>query len=89
MAKYKINKGFIIQKLANKITMFDGEESLLYSFNETASYVFSRLKLGWEKNKITGELPKVYAVTLEEARRDVENLIADLLSRKVITQITE
>ena len=38
MTKFKINKGFITQKMDDKTVIFDGEESMLYSFNETAVY---------------------------------------------------
>ena len=50
--KYKINKGFIVQKVGNKQTIFDGEESALYTFNKTGSLIFEKIKLGWEKEKI-------------------------------------
>lgn len=87
--KYQLNKGFIFQKLGNKITIFDGEDSVLYTFNEIASYIFGKLKLGLEKERIKELLLKKYAVQEEEARKDLDNLVKDLLDKKIITQIKE
>jgi hypothetical protein len=42
--KYRINKGFIIQKLDDKSTIFDGEKSILYTFNKTGSLIFEKIK---------------------------------------------
>ena len=87
MTKYKINKGFITQKLDDKTVIFDGEESMLYTFNETASYIFSKLKIGWEKEKIIGGLAKIYKVKEKKAEADLNDLIKDLLKKKIICKI--
>ena len=46
---YKINQGFVTQKINNKTTIFSGEDSVLYTLNETAALIFSGIKLGWDK----------------------------------------
>lgn len=84
MPKYKINKGFIVQKLGAKTVIFDGEESVLYTFNETASFIFQKLKLGWDKEKIIGGLVKKYQIKKEKAMKDVNQLINELRKKKVI-----
>jgi hypothetical protein len=89
MTKYKIKKGFITQKLDDKTVIFDGEASVLYTFNETATYIFSKLKLGWEKNKIIEGLIKRYAIKEKKAHTDLKDLLSDLLKKKIITQKTE
>lgn len=85
MPKYKINKGFIQQKLDDKIVIFDGEESVLYTFNETASFIFQKLKLGWHGKKIIEELVKKYQIKEKKAEKDVNELISDLLKGKIIS----
>ena len=87
MTKYKINKGFITQRLDNKTVIFDGEESVLYTFNETASYIFSKLKLGWDKEKIKDGLAKRYGISEKKAEADLKDLIKDLLKKKIICKI--
>jgi len=85
MPKYKINKGFIVQKLDDKTVIFDGEESVLYTFNETASFIFQKLKLGWDKEKIIEDLIKKYQIKEKRAEKDVNDLISDLLKKKIIS----
>ncbi|PIR08612.1 hypothetical protein COV53_02120 [Candidatus Gottesmanbacteria bacterium CG11_big_fil_rev_8_21_14_0_20_37_11] len=85
MKKYKINKGFIIQKLDGKTTIFDGEESLLYTFNETASFIFDKIKLGWNETKIATVLGKKFQVDLETTNRDISGLVKELIKKKIIS----
>jgi len=83
--KYKIIKGLIQQKLGDKTVIFDGEESVLYTFNETASFIFQKLKLGWEEEKIIKTLVKKYQIKEKRAEKDVNDLISDLLKKKIIS----
>lgn len=85
MPKYKINKGFIQQKLDDKMVIFDGEESVLYTFNETASFIFQKLKLGWDNKKIIDGLVKKHQIKEKRAEKDVNELISDLLKKKIIS----
>ena len=82
--KYKLQKGLIVQKLDDKITIFDGEESTLYTFNETASYIFAKIKLGWEKKKLIDALEKKYGISQKKAEKDIDGLIRELRKKKII-----
>lgn len=84
MNKYKINKGFIIQKLDGKTVIFDGEKSLLLTFNETASYIFSLIKKGKEGEEITALLVRKYGIKEKKAKKDVRELISQLQKMKII-----
>lgn len=81
---YKLNKGFITQKIDGKITIFDGEKSQLITFNETASFVFERLKRGIDSKKITDLLVKKYKLNYKKGEGDVANLIRELKSIGII-----
>lgn len=83
--KYKINKGFIVQKLDDKMVIFDGEESVLYTFNETASFIFKKIKKGEEKEKIIEMVEKKYDIKKEKAQKDFNELISDLKKKKIIS----
>lgn len=85
MSKFKINKGFIEQKLGDKIVIFDGEESFLYTFNEAASFIFQKLKLGWDNKKIIDGLVKKYQIKEKRAERDVNELVSELAKKKIIS----
>lgn len=82
--KYKLNKGFIIQEIENETVIFDGENSVLFSFNETASFIFKRLKKGQEPEKIARSLAKAYEVSESTALKDVNSLIGKLAKKDII-----
>lgn len=84
--KYHLNKGFIVQKLDGKITIFDGEKSSLYTLNETATFIFEKLKRGWEETRIVEALVKRYSVKEDRAKKDLKSLLSDLKKRKIVLQ---
>ena len=83
--KYKLNKGFITQKLDDKTVIFDGEESVLYTFNETASEIFRLLKKNLEEKEIIEKITKKYSIEKERVKKDFNELIADLKKKKIIS----
>lgn len=85
--KWKISKGFISQKIGKKLTIFDGEESALYTFNETASLIFGKLKKGFEKDKIIGLLIKKYKINKKKAEKDVNEFLNELKKNKIISSL--
>lgn len=84
MSKYKINKGFIVQKMGKDLVIFDGEKSVLYTFNETAAFIFQKLKKGLTDKEIAKVLAKKYKIGEAEAAKDAKDLIRDLLDKKII-----
>ncbi len=85
MAKYKLKKGFITQRFGDKITIFEGEKSLLYILNETASYIFSKLKSGWSNSKIIVSMVRKYKIGAETAKKDVGEFISDLKKKRILS----
>jgi len=83
--KYKINKGFIVEKIEGKTIIYDEKKSVLYTFNETASYIFKKIKQGKEKEEIIELIIKRYNITKKRADKDVENLISELLKNKIVS----
>lgn len=84
---YKINKGFIVQKLDGKTTIFDGEESVLYTFNETASLVFQKIKAAKSKEEIIESFVKKYGIKEERAEKDVGELIGELKKKGIVKSV--
>jgi len=85
MRRFKIHKGFITQKMGSKLIIFDAEKSVLYTLNETAAYIFSKLKLGWEEKKIVESMAKRYKIEEKKAEKDVGELLTDLEKKKIIS----
>ena len=82
--KFKLNKGFVIQKLDNRTVVFDGDKSVLYTFNDSASYIFTKIKAGWETERIIDQMVKKYPISLERAKKDFSGLVSDLKKKKIL-----
>lgn len=85
MDNFRINKGFITQKIANKLTIFDSDTLILYTFNETASFIFNKIKLKCNQQKIIEDLAKKYHIDKIEAKKDITRLIKELKQKKIIS----
>lgn len=83
--KYKIKKGNIVQKLDDKTVIFDADESILYTLNETASFIFQKLKRGQNKEKIINAMLRKFQVKKERVEKDFDQLISDLKKKKIIS----
>jgi 6-pyruvoyl-tetrahydropterin synthase len=83
--KYKINKGLIAQKLDDKTVIFDSDQSILYTFNEIASFIFKKLKKGLPENKIVQGVARKYQVEEEKVKKDLKDLLSDLKKKKIIS----
>lgn len=82
--KYILNKGFIIQKAGKSITIFDPENSLLYTLNATASYIFTKIKSGKEIEEIVSSLARDYDASKEQLEKDLVELLDDLVRKKIL-----
>lgn len=85
-SSFKLNQGFITQKINKKTTIFSGEDSILYTLNETAALIFNGIKLGWDKNKIAQKLTDKYGIEQKKAFQDINALLDELLSKKIISE---
>ncbi len=85
--KHQINKGFIVQKVGSKTTIFDGERSALYTFNETASYIFSKIKASLTEQQIVQALVKRYGIKTKIAKNDFKQLLSELKKKKILKDI--
>lgn len=70
--------------MGNSITIFDAEKSLLYTFNNTATFIFDKLKRGIDSKKIITDLAKEFEITEKKAAKDFDEFINTLKSKKLI-----
>ncbi len=82
--KYRLNKGFISHKINNNVVVFSSEDSILFTFNQTAAYIFQGIKMGWGNEKITKGLVDSYNIPESEARKDIEGFTKDLVKKKIL-----
>lgn len=83
-SKVKIKKGLIVQKMDNQTVIFDADQSILYTFNETASLIFDKLKKNWDKEKIINYILKKFEVKKERLEKDFNQLLKDLKDKNII-----
>ena len=84
--KYKINKNFIFQKIDKNMIGIDIDQSYLYTFNETAEFIFKKIKMGWGEEKITSTLVNIYKVDASVLKRDVQSIIKDLFKNRILLE---
>lgn len=83
--KFKLKQGFITQKKGNQTTLFNGEKSILFTLNDSASFMFEQIKKGLEEEKIIEMIVKKYKIGEVEAKKDFEELLKDLKNKRIIT----
>lgn len=85
--KYKVNKNLILQVLDNNLVGFDINNSYLFTFNEVAEYIFKKIKIGWEEEKIISTLATRYKKPLSPLKKDVKKTIKDMIKYKIISTL--
>jgi ABC-type Zn uptake system ZnuABC Zn-binding protein ZnuA len=81
---YQIQKGLIIQKIDKETVIFDAEESVLYTLNETAAEIFKMIKKGPKEEQIFEKMLKRYKVKKERVEKDVKEIVGELEKRKIV-----
>jgi len=81
---YQLQKGLIIQKIDKETVIFDAEESVLYTLNETAAEIFKMIKKGLKEDEIAEKMVKKYKVKKEKVEKDVKELVEELKKRKIL-----
>lgn len=86
MVAYKINKGIISQRTKKGLSLFDPEKSTICHLNDSAAFIFKKLRQGWSEDKIVTSLTDTYKITEGKAKQDVEDFIQDLLGRDILVK---
>jgi len=81
---YQIQKGLIIQKIDKETVIFDAEESVLYTLNETAAEIFKMIKKGLKQEEIVEKMVKKYSLKKEKAEKDVKELVEGLIKKGIV-----
>lgn len=84
MRKATKNKSVIFQKIDNKLVGFDIEKSALYTFNETAEFIYKKIVAGVKEDAIAKQLAKKYTVEEKTVRKDMTELIKNLKKNGIL-----
>ena len=80
----KIAKQIILQKLGDEYAAYDYGESVMHSLNETAYLVVKKIEEGLIEEKIVEVIAKKYGVEIEKVRKDVGELVKELVKKKIV-----
>lgn len=82
--RIKLKKNITLHKLKNKISLYDGEASTLYTLNDSATFILNGLKMDWEKSKIVNDLKEKFGATDQEAQEDYQQVLNFLEEKQMI-----
>ena len=82
--RYKVNKNLILQKIDGKLVCFQIDRSHLYVFNDTAEFIFKKIKLKMSETKIAALLSKKYEISEETALKDTIQLIKKFQNNMIL-----
>lgn len=85
MIQLLIKKDFLIDKIDGEITIFNIDNSILYSFNKSGSYIIEMIKKGFNENKMAKILSKRYNISEKQAKKDVSDFLKQLSKNKIIS----
>lgn len=82
--RYKIRNNLIIGRNNGKIDIFIPEKSIVFSLNETASFIFEKIKKGIDNKIIIKSLTKKYCIEDEQALIDLKSILQIFKKKKLI-----
>lgn len=85
MKTVKIKKGFIVQKVGDSLSIFDGEKSIMYTLNETGAFIFQKIKKGLGKDRVIRYLQRKYHVSEKQSRADYDEFVNDLRKAGIVS----
>lgn len=84
-SQYRICKEFLIQKKGKIYTIFDGEKSVLYSFNEMGSLIFNCMQKNMALEQVIKKLQIMFPSKSEKIlERDLLNFFWDLAEKGIV-----
>lgn len=78
---------FLFYNIGKKTLIYSGDNSLLYTFNDTASLIMSKLRLGWTLERIIDFISFQTGADKKVVKRDVEQFVSELLKNKLVERV--
>lgn len=74
----------IAQKIQENEVIFDSEKSLVYTLNETATFIFNKVLLKKNEEEIAKSIVKEYSVDQPKAIKDISEAIDDMVKKRIL-----
>lgn len=85
--KYKVNKEIVHQVIDGELVIFDSDNSLLLTLNETATAIFNSLSKEQTIDDIVRLMTSEFDVETKQAKKDTRTLIDELIKKNIVTAI--
>lgn len=85
--RYKINTDFVVQKVGQKVTIFDATSAKIYSLNATALQIYSGIQLGWDTEMIVDKIQEKYTVDRDTVTKDFDECMQFFKEKRIIIPI--
>jgi len=82
--KFRLKHGLITERIEGSLTVFNGENSEIITFNRTAQEIFRKIKSGWTVIQIARYLCRKYKASEEIMVEDIRELIRPLIDKKIL-----
>jgi hypothetical protein len=84
MKTYSLRKHLIKEKLEGKTILFDSTKSVLYTLNETASFILKHILMKKSVSDVTNALVKMYGKKPESVEKDVRACLSRLIKDRIV-----
>jgi hypothetical protein len=82
--KYSLNSHILVEQIDDVILVFNPENSMLYTLNNTSSYIFNSILQGIEEDTIISGYSEVFSTSIQIAREDFISCIKRLTTLDII-----
>ena len=86
--KYIQNKKIIQSKIGEEVVMMDMDSGFYFGLNSVASAIWTKLVNEITLDALVEEMLKEYAVEKTVCERDINELLEELLEKKIIRIVT-
>jgi hypothetical protein len=86
---FKISPDITYKKIVSEHFLFDRKTGFLHSFNDCGTLIMDLLIQGRPENEIVDELTSSYEISRDQAEKDFQEFISELVEKKLITQLEE
>jgi hypothetical protein len=81
---YTKPKEIFYEQLGREILAFDANKNMPYILNSTAALIFFLINKKLEPEEIANRICRDYEVDFQEALRDVNSIINDLVNKEIL-----
>ncbi|MCX6732685.1 MAG: PqqD family protein [Candidatus Roizmanbacteria bacterium] len=81
----KVNKNLIVQRLEDSVVLFDSDASVLYTLNESATFIFGLLKKKASKKDVILKMKKRYGLDEKKIESDFNEVLNEFIKKGIVT----